>query len=68
MNETNVYKELYDTQKQVEMLKTTVMAVAERLIIATGINPQEATMDKLLDLVDEKFGVEAKQESEEVSE
>lgn len=53
MNETNVYKELYDTQKQVEMLKTTVMAVAERLIIATGINPQEATMDKLLDLVDE---------------
>ncbi|AIW03819.1 hypothetical protein CPT_Moogle82 [Citrobacter phage Moogle] len=68
MNETNVYKELYDTQKQVEMLKTTVMAVAERLIIATGINPQEATMDKLLDLVDEKFGVEPKQESEEVSE
>lgn len=68
MNETNVYKELYDTQKQVEMLKTTVMAVAERLIISTGINPQEATMDKLLDLVDEKFGVEPKQESEEVSE
>lgn len=68
MNETNVYKELYDTQKQVEMLKTTVMAVAERLIIATGIKPQEATMDKLLDLVDEKFGVEPKQESEEVSE
>lgn len=68
MNEANVYKELYDTQKQVEMLKTTVMAVAERLIIATGINPQEATMDKLLDLVDEKFGVEPKQESEEVSE
>lgn len=68
MNETNVYKELYETQKQAQMLQETVMAVAERLIVATGINPQEATMDKLLNLVDEKFGVEPKQESEEVSE
>ncbi|QBP33170.1 hypothetical protein Silverhawkium_gp83 [Shigella phage Silverhawkium] len=62
MNETNVYKELYETQKHAEMLKTTVMAVAERLINATGIDPKEATMDKLLDLVDAKFGVEAKPE------
>ena len=68
MNETNVYKELYETQKHAQMLQATVMAVAERLIVATGINPQEATMDKLLNLVDEKFGVEPKQESEEVSE
>lgn len=59
MNETNVYKELYDAKKQVEMLQTTIMAVAERLITATGIDPKEATMDKLLDLVDAKFGVKA---------
>lgn len=57
MNETNIYKDFYEAQQQVNMLKNTIMSIAERLITATGIKPEEATMDSLLDAVDAKFGV-----------
>ncbi|WMU95639.1 hypothetical protein [Escherichia phage pEC-M719-6WT.1] len=57
MNETNIYKDFYEAQQQVNLLKNTIMSIAERLITATGIKPGEATMDSLLDAVDAKFGV-----------
>lgn len=62
MNETNIYKDFYEAQQQVNMLKNTIMSIAERLITATGIKPEEATMDSLLDAVDAKFGVGKEEE------
>lgn len=62
MNETNIYKDFYEAQQQVNLLKNTIMSIAERLITATGIKPEEATMDSLLDAVDAKFGVGKEEE------
>lgn len=63
MNETNIYKDFYEAQQQVNLLKNTIMSIAERLIAATGIKPEEATMDSLLDAVDAKFGVGKEEEA-----
>ena len=55
MSET-VYKELYEANKKLEFMQNTIMAIADRLSVATGIDIKEASMDALLD-VDEKFEV-----------
>lgn len=56
MSET-VYKELYEANKKLEFMQNTIMAIADRLSIATGIDIKEASMDALLDAVDAKFEV-----------
>ncbi|QAX98321.1 hypothetical protein EcSzw1_106 [Escherichia phage EcSzw_1] len=59
MNETNVYKELYEANKRAELLQNTIISVAHRLANATGKDIKETNMDELLNAVDEKFGVES---------
>lgn len=62
MNETNVYKELYEANKRAELLQNTIISVAHRLANATGKDIKETDMDELLDAVDAKFGVKAPEE------
>lgn len=62
MNETNVYKELYEANKRAELLQNTIISVAHRLANATGKDIKETNMDELLDAVDAKFGVKAVEE------
>jgi len=60
MSET-VYKELYEANKKLEFMQNTIMAIADRLSVATGIDIQEASMDALLDAVDAKFEVKTEE-------
>lgn len=62
MNETNVYKELYDANKRAELLQNTIISVAHRLANATGKDIKETNMDELLDAVDAQFGVKSAEE------
>lgn len=62
MNETNVYKELYEANKRTEMMQNTIISIAHRLANATGKDIKEANMDELLGAVDEKFGVKSAEE------
>lgn len=62
MNETNVYKELYEANKRTEMMQNTIISIAHRLANATGKDIKETNMDELLDTVDEKFGVKSAEE------
>lgn len=62
MNETNVYKELYEANKRAELMQNTIISVAHRLANATGKDIKETNMDELLDAVDAKFGVKATEE------
>lgn len=62
MNETNVYKELYEANKRAELLQNTIISVAHRLANATGKDIKETNMDELLDAVDAQFGVKSAEE------
>ena len=42
MSET-VYKELYEANKKLEFMQNTIMAIADRLSVATGIDIKEAS-------------------------
>ena len=43
MSET-VYKELYEANKKLEFMQNTIMAIADRLSVATGIDIKEASL------------------------
>lgn len=64
----NVYKELYESRKEVENLQNILFTVATRLQKATGLEDDKATLEALLRAVDVQFGVETAEAAEESAE
>nr|DAN14604.1 MAG TPA: hypothetical protein [Caudoviricetes sp.] len=64
----NVYKDLYESRKEVENLQNILFTVAKRLQRATGLEDDKATLEALLHAVDVQFGVETEEAAEESAE
>lgn len=64
----NVYKELYESRKEVESLQNILFTVATRLQKATGLEDDKASLEAMLQSVESKFGVEAEEAIEESAE